>query len=112
MKRTTYNKLIRDNIPEIIKNTGGISKISILSDEDYKRALHVKMAEEVKELTDAQNCDEILNELADIEEVVHAIAKNNGIPMKEVEKQRKEKVVKRGGFKKKLFLKYVDKETS
>ena len=108
MNRKTYNKLIRDRIPEIIKKDNTIPKISILDDERYKIALKEKLVEEAKELLEAKTDKEILNELSDVLQLIESLALNNNTTIEEVEKQRKKKKIERGGFEKKLFLEYVD----
>ena len=45
-----YNKLIRDKIPEIIKNTGWTPKVRVLNKKEYLKEIKKKLAEEVKEL--------------------------------------------------------------
>jgi len=110
MSRKNYNKLIRDRIPEIIMGEGGVPEVSKLSDADYQNALKVKMSEEAKELLDAQTKVEVLNELVDIHELIRAIAANYGLSMAELEKKLQEKKQERGGFEKKLWLKYVDEQ--
>ena len=47
MNRKTYHKLVRDNIPEIIKKDNAVAKIRVLNDEQFKRALKEKLVEEV-----------------------------------------------------------------
>ena len=108
MNRKTYNKLIRDKIPEIIKKDNAIPKISILNDEQFAIALKEKLVEEAKELLEAKTSEEILNELSDVLELVESITTNNKLTITEVEKQKLVKKEKRGGFEKKLFLEYVD----
>lgn len=108
MSRKTYNKLIRDKIPEIIKKDNAIPKISILDDEQFSSALKEKLIEEAKELQEAKTQEEILNELSDVLELVESIATNNKLTISEVEKQKLAKKEKRGGFENKLFLEYVD----
>jgi len=108
MKRKTYNKLIRDKIPEIIKKDNAIPKISILNDEQFAMSLKEKLVEEAKELLEAKTSEEILSELSDVLELVESIATNNESTIAEVEKQKLAKKEKRGGFEKKLFLEYVD----
>ena len=45
-----YNKLVRDNIPEIIKgNNDGEAVTRILNDDEYKKALEDKLYEEYQE---------------------------------------------------------------
>lgn len=47
--RKVYNKLVRDNIPDIIENSGKKCVTRILMEEDYIEALEVKLQEEVNE---------------------------------------------------------------
>lgn len=108
MNRKTYNKLIRDKIPEIIKKDNAIPKISELSDEQFKIALKEKLVEEAKELLEAKTDKEILNELSDVLQLLESIALNNGLSVSDVEKQKEKKKQERGAFEKKLFLEYVD----
>jgi predicted house-cleaning noncanonical NTP pyrophosphatase (MazG superfamily) len=45
-----------------------------------------------------------VEELADLLEIIQALAKHHGSSIEEVEKVRKEKAEKRGGFEDKIFL--------
>lgn len=110
MAKKIYSKLVRDKIPEIIKNKGNPFKISVLSDEDYRRALKLKMEEETKELIDAKTREDILNELADIQELVRSIAKNHDISAEMIENARQEKINERGGFEQRFLLEFVDEK--
>ena len=65
-----YNKLVRDKIPQIIEEKGGKAEIRILSDEEYRTFLEAKLDEEVAEY----HRDQCAEELADILEVVYALA--------------------------------------
>ena len=64
-----YNKLVRDNIPEIMIENGAKPVTRILSDEEYLRELNKKLLEEVNEYLESGN----ILELADIEEVLQSI---------------------------------------
>ena len=108
MSKKIYNKLIRDKIPEIIKQSGGVPEISILTEADFRKALRVKMTEEAQELLEAKSTEDVLNELSDIEELVRAIAKNYSLSLQELEKHRINKLQQRGGFEDKLFLGSVE----
>lgn len=95
-----YNKLVRDNIPNIIKKKGEPCTTEILSDKEFQIELEKKLQEECKEY--------LLNkepqELADILEVTYAIAKTKGISEKELNKIRKDKATRNGKFDKKILL--------
>ncbi len=60
-----YHKLVRDNIPEIIKAKGESPVIRILDDETFKRELEKKLLEEYNEVLEATGNDRI-EELADM----------------------------------------------
>lgn len=102
-----HNKLIRDRIAEIIKSNGEIPEVEVLDDADYAKKLDEKLLEECGELFAADNKDSIIEEMADILEVIYAKADLLGIVIDEIEKVRLEKREKRGAFKEKLFLKSV-----
>lgn len=95
-----YNKLVRDKILEIIKANGQKSTHRILDADEYAVELTKKLFEEVEEYKKDKNTDE----LADIMEVVYALASLNDCTPEELERLRAEKAEKRGGFDKKIFL--------
>lgn len=105
-KMKEYNKLVRDKIDEIINNNGKGEKavVKILNDEEYKNELLKKLEEEKAELINAVACgnkNEIVEESADLLEVVRAI---NGGDLTEVLSKMEDKKQKRGGFDQKKFL--------
>lgn len=95
-----YNKLVRDNIPEIMIKNGADPVTRILNDEEYLKELNSKLLEEVNEYLNDGNVEE----LADIEEVLRAILDFKKLSYTEFEEIRKQKVMKRGAFKKRIFL--------
>lgn len=107
-----YNKLVRDKIPKIIEKTGKAYTTSILNDEQYIEELKNKITEELEEYTKANNDREAVEELADILEVINALALHLGSTIEEVEKIRKMKAEKRGGFQEKVFLHEVEDDKS
>ncbi len=100
-----YNKLIRDNIPQIIKeNEGKECHVKVLEEDDYLVELNFKIQEELAEYLESGE----IEELADLEEVLRAILDAKNVSYEKFEKIRLEKVKKRGAFKKRLFLESVD----
>jgi predicted house-cleaning noncanonical NTP pyrophosphatase (MazG superfamily) len=79
-----YNKLIRDRIPEIIKKDGNTADIIILSEESFNQAIKQKLIEEATEVANAQTRDDILGELADLQEVMDTIKQMYNINTLEV----------------------------
>ena len=103
IEKIIYNKLVRDKIPEIIEASGKICETEILSDEEYLQMLDKKLDEEFAEYHKDQN----IEELADLLEVLYAMAKAKGYSIEELDHVRVEKQKARGGFDKKILLKSV-----
>lgn len=104
-----YNKLVRDNIPDIISESDKKPFIRILNEEEYNVSLINKLSEEYKELKEVLSNDyfdniDIAKELADFLEVGLAILKNKGMSEEEFNSIRLDKLRERGGFDKKIFL--------
>lgn len=95
-----YNKLVRDRILDIIESKDHLCKTKILSDTEYLTMLDAKLNEEIAEYHQDKN----IEELADILEVIRAIAIARGYSLKELEEIRAKKEQERGGFSKKIFL--------
>ena len=100
MTTKTYNKLVRDLIPEVIEASGNKCRTRVLSDEEYLEMLDAKLDEELAEYHKDQN----IEELADLLELIRAAAIARGYTLEELETARAEKAKERGGFEKKIFL--------
>ena len=103
MMKKSYQKLVRDRIPEIIESSGNNCVTEILSDEDYLKMLDAKLDEELAEY----HADQNIEELAGLMEVIRACAMARGYTIEELERVRSDKAAKRGGFEKKILLKEV-----
>lgn len=102
-----YNKLVRDNIPDIILNKGEKPITRTLSNEEYKIELEKKLYEEYQEVLSATNPQEKLEELADMLEIIISLARLEDSNIDNVIEIAKRKKIKRGGFDKKIFLEKV-----
>ena len=76
--RVDYNKLVRDRIPEIIGSRGDRAVTRVLDEADYRDALLAKLVEEAREASSAR-AEELPAELADVLEVLQALAKALGM---------------------------------
>ena len=103
-----YNKLVRDNIPEIIKSNGEEPITRILSEEEYKKELEKKLNEEYQEVLNASG-DERIEELADMLEVMISLAGLENKELNDIIDAAHVKKLKRGGFEKRIFLEGVKK---
>ena len=95
-----FNKLVRDKIPQIIEQYGEVPMIRILDDNEYTRHLEAKLDEEVGEYHRDKNAEE----LADILEVVFALADSIGCSMENLMEICQRKHEARGGFRDRIFL--------
>lgn len=102
---TNHNKLARDKIHEILEAKGVRFESRILNDQEYGRELGLKLQEEVKELLEAKDVDHLVEEMADVVEVIHAMLARKGKTFEDLEAVRESKLAARGGFYKKIFLK-------
>lgn len=95
----SYNKLVRDRIPEILDEKGVLYEKHVASPEEYKAELVKKLTEETREFSD----DPSPEELADVLEVIEALRK---LPeYADVEEVRKKKADDRGAFNQRIILK-------
>ncbi len=94
-------KLVRDNIPEIIRKSGREPEVKRVEGESLGKALRDKLVEEAIEL---RGGDDLYGELADVLEVIEALIEHYGLDRQRLEKTRKEKLCSAGGFKKGYIL--------
>ncbi len=106
---TEYNKLVRDNIPEIIKKRGAEPITRTLTKEEYKIELENKLLEEYQEVLESSG-RERLEELADMLEVIKYLAKVEESSLADVMIMAEKKNGQKGSFKKRVFLESVREE--
>lgn len=96
---TVMGKLVRDRIPEIIRNDGKTPIIEILSNDEYLNELDMKLNEEVAEY----QADKSIEEMADVLEVLFAICEARGHSVEDLLQVREMKREKRGGFMDRIY---------
>lgn len=95
-----FNKLVHDKIPQIIEASGKTPIIRMLDREEYLACLEKKLDEEVCEFHESK----AMEELADILEVVYALAEAHGCSVQELMEIYQRKRDARGGFAERIFL--------
>ena len=100
MNSIRYDKLVRDNIPDVIRRAGKQPVIDTIPSDEMAAALDRKLQEETREYLESRSVEE----MADVLEVLHGIAFHKGIPWEEVESARLRKREERGGFEKGVRL--------
>ena len=95
-------KLVRDRIPEIIRAEGRACSTRTLTESEYRAALLHKLVEEATEARDAPPA-ELVNELADVLEVLDALTAAFGLTRADIEAEQARKREERGGFAGRLW---------
>jgi len=109
MKKFLLDKLGRDNAIELFEANGSILKYHILEDNDeFLDAVTQKIVEELEEVFESESKEEVVEELADLEEVLATFKKLIGITQKEIDTVRTEKRAKKGGFEKRIYCEYAE----
>ncbi len=99
------SKLVRDKIPDIIRaNDGNDPHVTVLNNNEYKKALLEKLIEESTEAADTTTNNHLAEELADIYELLDTIHETFNITKEDTRKTQAIKKEKRGGFRKKYYL--------
>lgn len=106
-KMPKYRKLVRDRIPEIIKENGGVPQTRILTKKEFKEELLKKLVEEAKEAYKSKEKDGLISELADIQEVLLSVYEIYSINYNDVTKTARKKRKERGAFNKRVYLESV-----
>ena len=93
-------KLVRDKIPDIIREEGKSPKVRIAKPDELDILLRKKIVEEAKEFLKSGDTEE----LVDIQEAIDAILKLRKADSALVDIQRHSKLLARGGFTKGYVL--------
>jgi predicted house-cleaning noncanonical NTP pyrophosphatase (MazG superfamily) len=110
MKRFEFNKLIRNNLPDRMRQEGVILNSSHLSEDEYRKQLKLKLLEEAKEVLEADSVDELAIELSDVLEVIHTLAKCHNLDFADIEKERIKKQAANGTFDAENYINYIEVE--
>ena len=101
--RFRVQKLIRDRLPAIMRAQGLQVFDRRLNDAEFIAALKDKLLEEAQEVGAATSQADLIDELADVMEVIAALADASGVPLQAVEERRQAKRAERGGFAERVF---------
>ena len=102
-----YAKLVRDNIADWHLQSGHTLVSYQLTKADLLRALVGKLHEEADEVSVSETQESLIEELADVQEVLLAIAEHEGITLGDIEAVRMAKASRKGGFSKGIYIESV-----
>ena len=112
VKSFRVEKLIRDQVPSLLRAKGIVVHERVMKQEEFIQRLKDKLMEEGEEVRQAQNTEELLEELADVLEIIQTLSSAAGLTMDEIERKRIEKRQVKGGFEEKIFNHRIDIEES
>ena len=92
--KTLPEKLVRDKIPEIIREKGETPSVRTAEKEELDKLLRLKIVEEASELLESGD----IEELVDIIEAIDALVRLRSVDQGFLELQRETKRHFRGGF--------------
>lgn len=109
IRRFCVNKLVRDNLEHIFRQSGAVAVYKrVLNDAEFDENLRRKVLEEAHEVVSSKKTEELIDECADLVEVLEAIILFHGKTWDDVATARANKSATRGVFKTRLFIESVD----
>jgi predicted house-cleaning noncanonical NTP pyrophosphatase (MazG superfamily) len=101
---TEYDKLVRDDIPDVIRENGETPVTHVETGDAYRERLRAKLYEEADEFRESGDPEE----LADVLEVLAAIRESEGFDREKLERLREQKAEERGRFDDGVVLERVE----
>ncbi len=112
-RRFLLNKLVRNKSLDNWISQGCVAKTAFLNDNDILlEAITQKMIEEMEEIFSSESQKELIEEIADFEEIFDEFKKLISVKTEEIKQARAAKNAEKGNFSDHLFCDYVDVPTS
>ncbi|WKY48841.1 nucleoside triphosphate pyrophosphohydrolase [Eubacteriaceae bacterium ES3] len=102
--KVEYNKLVRDKIPQIIKESGRTCEYKVLGDSEIKDALKEKLIEKAQIFSNKPSEDE----LSDIYELLHAIVETYDYEPLHIDYLKLQNKENKGTYSNRVYLISVD----
>lgn len=99
-ERVAYDKLVRDDIPRIVREDGSRPETRVVDGAELSDYLAAKLVEEAREYAE----DRRAGELGDVLDVVDAVVAHEGFDADAIDRERAAKTAERGGFERGLVL--------
>lgn len=104
MDKIYYNKLCRDNVPDIIAAKGFACEVREVDHAEYRREIVRKVHEEAIGVSNHQTREELMKELADLVITLDALSKEYDISNEELDAAVGESLKEKGGYNKRLYI--------
>ena len=108
--RFKVDKLIRDNLPQIMRASGIQVFERVMEKDEYLKRLKDKLLEEAKEVIASGSEKEMREELADLLEVMLALVKVYGMEFTDIQQAAEQKRADKGGFDNRIYNAFVEIE--
>jgi predicted house-cleaning noncanonical NTP pyrophosphatase (MazG superfamily) len=108
--RFKVDKLIRDNLPQIMRASGIQVFERVMEKDEYLKRLKDKLLEEAKEVIASGSEKEMREELADLLEVMLSLAKAYGMEFADIQQVAEQKRADKGGFDNRIYNAFVEIE--
>lgn len=106
-----YSKLVRDNIPTFHIKAGHSIVARTLTGAELSDALIAKLHEEADEIDGALTHDELIEEIADVQQIITDLCAANNITLETLTEVIKKKAARKGGFSKGQYIETVTMPT-
>ncbi len=105
MRKFLQNKLWRDKgVERVEQNHGSHVTWRSLNDKEFNEQIRLKLLEEAYEAAATKNRSDLIDELADLYEVIDSLAEVNQISKTEIIAAQTDKREERGGFSRRIFV--------
>lgn len=103
--RVYYNKLVRDNIPDMIRAKREACELRKITDvQEFQQELLKKIKEEAASLSMSRTREEFLDECADLLIVLDTLTAQLDISREDIENAKRDNELKKGGYKHQHYL--------
>lgn len=103
-ERIYYNKLVWDNVPDLIREKGKDCEVRELTDDEFEIEILKKVEEEASALPETASRQELIDELADVVTCIEYLKSIKGITELELADALERHSRRKGRFEKKLYL--------
>jgi predicted house-cleaning noncanonical NTP pyrophosphatase (MazG superfamily) len=103
-ERVYYNKLVWDNVPDLIREKGKECEVRTLDDEEFEIELMKKVEEEASALPETASRQELIDELADVVTCIEYIKTIKNITELELADALERHSRRKGRFESKHYL--------
>ena len=103
-RKFKQEKLWRDKAVDLLEKMGSKIHWEKLNEEQFAEQLRIKLLEEAEEVCSAKNKEGVLEELADLLEVISAFCELHDVTLQDIVELQTKKRNERGGFQGRKFV--------